>query len=243
MSAAPSLRAVIFDFNGVILDDEHVHYASFAELLAARDVRLSREDYYGRYLGLDDKTCLRRVLTDLGSAMQREAAADPDWLWSLVEAKGDIYLRRIAGHVRLFPGVAALIADLAAHMPLAIASGARRREIEAVLRTTDLGRYFDQVVTADEVSQGKPHPEGYTRAFELLRDDEPALGDLQPSECLVFEDSPKGVRAALAAGMRCIAVTTGTTAEDLAEAGAVVNTLAGLEVEDVAELAGFARVG
>lgn len=214
------LQAVLFDFNGVIVDDEHLQYQAVAAALAEDGLALSRQQYFAHYLGLDDAACLVAVLRDRG-----EPSCPPQRLRRLLRRKLELYLRWLQDGERgdpgrqvcLFPGVESLVRDLAADRPLAICSGAPRDEIEAVLATTRLRDCFTRVVTAADVPAGKPDPAIFLRAAELL--------GLPPQGCLVIEDSPRGVEAARAAGMRCVALTNSSPAGDLQRADRIVKSL------------------
>lgn len=227
------MRAVIWDFNGVVIDDEDVHGEAFAAVLAEEGLVLTLEHYYERYLGLDDWGLFRRALSDFRGSEPDEAEVD-----ALVERKAEAYAARLGPDFTLIPGAEALIRATAADGLIAIASGARRREIEAVLERFDLARCFSAVVSADDVEHGKPDPEGYRKAFEGLRAVCPGL---QPGDCLVLEDAPPGIRAAHAAGMRCIAVTTSRGRDELQEADAVVDSLVGRDAQQLWQIVGAAR--
>ncbi len=215
------MRAVIWDFNGVVIDDEDVHGGAFVRILADLGLELTLERYYERYLGLDDWGFFRAALRDLRGHEPGEAEVD-----ELVERKAEVYAALLGPDFELIPGAEALIRATAAVGPIAIASGARRREIEAVLERFALSECFTAVVSADEVENGKPDPEGYRKAFEALRERHP---ELRPADCLVVEDAPPGIRAAHAAGMRCVAVATSRSRDELHEADAVVDTLVGCD--------------
>lgn len=214
------MKAIIWDFNGVVIDDEHVHYEAFAEMLAAEGHRLTTEVYYERYLGLDDWGFFRAALRDFRGAAPAEDEVDV-----LVERKADVYARLLAPDFELIPGAEGLIRATAREAVLAIASGARRREIEVVLERFNLRTCFAAIVSADEVDNGKPDPEGYLAAFAALLREHP---ELCKDECVVLEDAPAGIRAAHAAGLRCVAVATSRRREELVEAEAVVDTWVGL---------------
>ena len=224
------MRAVIWDFNGVVIDDEHVHGAAFAAVLAEQGLELTLEQYYERYLGLDDWGLFRRALHDLRGRAPDEAEVD-----ALVERKAVAYAARLGPDFALIPGAEALIRATAADGPIAIASGARRKEIEAVLARFGLAACFAAVVSADEVEHGKPDPEGYRKAYAALR---AVHGHLEPANCLVIEDAPPGIRAAHAAGLRCIALASSRTHAELAEAEAVIDSLVGLDPQRLWALAG-----
>ena len=187
--------AIIFDFDGVIADTEPLHFRAFRKVLAGRGIDLCQEEYFGRYLGLNDATLLRRLCSDRGLAL-------PD-VSSIRELKDAEYERLIEAGLELLPGVRSLIERSAAHRPLAICSGARRKEILMVLRQHGLTDYFAAVVATEDVPLSKPDPAGFRRALELLRKESPSL---RADECLVIEDSLLGIQAARAAGMRVLAV-------------------------------------
>ncbi len=113
-------------------------------------------------------------------------------------------------------------------MPVVIASGAAKAEIESLLERTGLRDRFEDVIAAGDVAHSKPHPEAFLKAFRILAD---RIPQLQPADVAVFEDSYRGVAAALSTGMRCIALTTSYPAEKLAAANLVLSSLAGWTVD------------
>jgi beta-phosphoglucomutase len=224
------LRAVIFDFNGVIINDEPLHFLMFQKVLREEGVDFTKEDYFGIYLGLDDKGCFAAVLRDRGRPKQ------PAEIMELVERKAAYYLQELDQHLVLFPGVPECVARLAATFPLSICSGARQHEIEIVLDKSGLTRYFKVIVSADQIHAGKPDPGGYLATLAALRRQTSDLRELKADECLVVEDAPAGIQAAHAAGMRCLAVTNSREPEDLAEAELVVGDLEHVYPEDLQRL-------
>ena len=225
------LRAVIFDFNGVIIDDERLHFRMFQRVLEEEGAGLTEREYFTTYLGLDDRGCFAAVLSDAGRPTRIEDVAP------LVERKARYYLGEIEHNLVLFPGVAALVAELAREFELAICSGARQHEIECVLDRTGMRAAFGVVVSADQIHAGKPDPAGY---LWTLRELQARVTNLSAAECVVIEDTPAGVRAARAAGMRCLAVTNSTAAANLAHADRVVTSLEHVSRADLAAL--FPRV-
>ena len=219
------IRAVIFDFNGVLVDDESVHFALFREVLGREGVAITGDDYHGRYLGLDDRGCFEAALTDAGKAAPR-ALVD-----ALIARKAGRYAEVAGRGLRFFPGAADCLASLADRYPLAINSGALRPEIEFALGLLDRRDRVALIVSAEDAERCKPDPQGYTLAFEGLRKN-PALGldDLHPSACLVFEDSLAGIESAKGAGMRAVGVPNTYDADALRRAGAddVIDGLTGL---------------
>ncbi len=219
------LRAVIFDFNGVIVDDEPLHFELFQRVMTEEGLSLSEETYHEKYLGYDDRGCFTAALTDAG---REEQAGDAHHLNQLIARKAAYYLDAIKERYLLFPGVVELVRRLAGRFPLAIASGALRDEIELVLNRAEIRDCFRVIIAAEDVSACKPDPEGYLKALASLN----SLGPhKQPNECLVIEDSIAGVEAAKRAGMRCLAVTNSYAAEELKEADWIVSSLVDCDPE------------
>jgi beta-phosphoglucomutase-like phosphatase (HAD superfamily) len=211
------IRAVIFDFNGVLVDDEHVHFELFREILAEEGVTISAEQYHERYLGLDDRGCFEAALVDAG---QR---ADGSRLDDLIARKARRYITAAAAGLRFFPDAATCLATLAGCWPLAINSGALRPEIEFALDRLDCRDRVAAIVSAEDTTRCKPDPQGYLLALDALRrhpGDGPALADLRPEHCVVVEDSLAGVASAKGANMWAVGITHTYGAEALREAGA-----------------------
>jgi haloacid dehalogenase superfamily, subfamily IA, variant 3 with third motif having DD or ED len=197
------IRAVFFDFNGVIVDDEPVHFRLFQEVLKEQGVELSRENYYSKYLGMDDEDCFRSAARDAGHPVDDEKVAE----W--IQKKAAYYQQEMSGSIPLVPGASEFIKSLAKTHYLAVVSGAIRPEIEAILIRAGVRDCFNLVIAAEDVGQGKPNPEGYEKAMLQLNRDAVASSEmLLPQECLVIEDSIWGIQAAQAADMPCIALTT-----------------------------------
>jgi beta-phosphoglucomutase-like phosphatase (HAD superfamily) len=133
----------------------------------------------------------------------------------------------------VFPGVSELVRSAAASLPIAIASVARRAEIETVLARAQLSACFEGIVSADDVRHGKPAPDVYLAALALLRQRHPAL---EAKACLVLEDAPNGIRAARAAGMPVVAISTSAGAEALSMADAVLSSLVGVGLNTLSAL-------
>ena len=216
------MTAVIFDFNGVIVDDEDQHLRAFSATLSEDGVTLDRDEYYATYLGLGDRELFDAVLRDKCNRTPSQSERD-----ALVERKAAAYLRAIEGGVRLYPGVHQLIDELASTVPLAIASGARRHEIERILTDVDLRRYFQAIVSADDVAHSKPNPAPYLAAWRALST---SAADLEAAQCIVIEDAPAGIEAAHAAGMRCVAVATSRPRALLESADFVAGALTDLSL-------------
>jgi beta-phosphoglucomutase len=196
-----TVKAIVFDFDGVLADSEMLHLRVYNELLAAAGVRLSTEEYCEKYLGFDDEGAFQQ-------ARRFEALV----------AASDV----------LYPGAAACVRRLGAEWPLGIASGARRGEIEIMLRGAGLLNAFRFIVAAGETENGKPAPDPYVRAAELH--------GVPPGACLAIEDSHAGLESARAAGMRTVAISTTYPRETLV-ADAVIGSLDEFTVEFIRRMA------
>jgi HAD superfamily hydrolase (TIGR01509 family) len=213
------LRAIIFDFNGILSDDEHIHEEAFCRILTEEGLPLTNPEYQADYLGRDDRDCFRMALGRAGRVLD-----DPD-LRALIARKSKAYLELVRHRVRLFPGVPEFLESVSRLYPLAIASGAWKAEVEYVLQQTGIGCYFEAVVTSDDVKAGKPAPEIFLEALHRIQRRMPANEPLTPGQCLVVEDSAAGIEAALAAGMKCLAISNSHPPATLARAHRVEASL------------------
>ena len=208
-----TIRAVIFDFNGVLLDDESVHCDLFREILAEEGVPFDSKAYHEVYLGYDDRGCFEAALADNGQEAGR------DRVDAMIARKARRYLEVAEGGLPYFAGAGACLEAISDRWPVAINSGALRPEIELALDRLSLRDRVFAIVSAEDTAKGKPDPEGYRLAFEALRR-HPDLADLQPGECLVIEDSLQGVASAKGAGMLAVGVAQTYPLAALAESGA-----------------------
>jgi HAD superfamily hydrolase (TIGR01509 family) len=217
-----SVAAVIFDFDGVIADTERLHLGAFREVFDTRGWTLSDADYFDRYLGCDDQGLV------VAYAADNAIALTPSEIQELVERKTHAFARHLSSPTVLFPGAAAAIRDIAAAMPVAIASGALHQEIVAILERASLLQLFPVIVGADDVESCKPSPEPYLAAAARL--------GVDPKTCVAIEDSAAGLQAARAAGMRAIGLTTTSPAALLSAADRVVASLADVSTQLIAEI-------
>ena len=206
MSAPKPPAAVVFDFNGTISDDEPLLAELFVQIFGEVGIEVTEERYWGEFAGYSDPEIVERILTETGRH-------DPAVAQGLLDRRAELYLARAGAGETVHPEVAACVREIADRVPVAVASGAVRVEVEAVLEGSGLRPLLATVVTADDVTHGKPDPEGYLIALDRL--------GLPGSDALSFEDTHFGVMAAVAAGMRCVAVGTTMSAERLRGAGAV----------------------
>ncbi|MDP6560678.1 MAG: HAD family phosphatase [Candidatus Binatia bacterium] len=217
------LRAVVFDFNGVIVNDEPIHLEMYQKVLLEQGISLETESYYANYLGLDDRGCFKAVYRNLGRNLNESG------LREMIDRKARYYRESIEKRLVPFAGVETLIANLSSHLPLAIASGALRDEIELALAKIGIRSYFQAIVSAEDVREAKPDPEIFRKALSLLNQRSPRES-IEPSECLVIEDSKEGIHGAHRAGMKCLAISNSHPAEELEKADAVINSLVGIDV-------------
>jgi beta-phosphoglucomutase len=216
------LRAIVFDFDGVIANSEPLHFRAFRDVLADFGVALTEADYYARYLGYDDLGAFRAIATDTGRAWTtRELAtltADKALRMEVLERDASV----------LFPGAADAIRRAAAAVPIAIASGALGAEIRRVLDGAGLAGYFSAIVAAEDTAAGKPAPDPYRRAVALVA---AATGrELAPADCVAIEDSRWGIASARAAGLRTVGVTSSYDADELDGADLIVKSVAELDI-------------
>jgi beta-phosphoglucomutase len=213
------LRALIFDFNGIIVDDEPIHFELFKQVLAEEGIKLTEADYYARYLGFDDRGAFTAAYREHGRSL------DEKLLTRLIDRKTIYYQSEIRSKVRIFPGVEKLVTTLVPVLPLAVASGALRQEIETILSAAGLLKHFAVIISAEDVDHGKPEPEIFLKALARLNAQVEDGHPIDAADCLVIEDSKEGIRGARRAGMKCLAVTNSHPMELLQEANAVVRSL------------------
>lgn len=208
------IRAVVFDFDGVLANTEPLHCQALREILAEEAVALTEAEYYGQYLGYDDAGAFEAIAADRGLQWDSACVA------SLIVRKAS-RLEAIEGAQSvLFPGAAAAIRRMADRYPLAIASGALRAEITHVLNREDLARYFPVVVSAEDTPTSKPAPEPYLCAVRRISGT--IGGALAPAECVAVEDSRWGLESARTAGLRTVGITHTYPAEALTGAAEAI---------------------
>jgi len=223
MIVSTPVRAVIFDFDGVLADTEALHCTAFQMTATADGVTLTQGDYYTHFLGLPDRACLAALYERAGVAL---GAGDLD---ALVQRK-HAHFAAISTAATLYEGVPEVLRQLHRRCPLAVASGAFHDEIELILDRAGVRDLFVALIGADDVIRGKPAPDPFLAALHVLN--VRTGGTVAAAECLVVEDSPLGIAAARAAGMRCLGIATHHPPAALA-ADAVIARLNELRVEDL----------
>jgi beta-phosphoglucomutase len=199
-------RALLFDFNGTLSDDEPILFEIWRAIFEERGRPLSREEYFGSFAGLADPE-----IAALGLGVSGDA------LMAVMDERVRRYRERVADGACVRPELRAAVHAAAARVPVGVVSGAARADIDLVLGAAGLAGMFEVVVSAEDVASGKPDPEGYLRAVAVL--------GVEPAGAVVLEDSEAGVRAAKAAGMRCVALLGTVAPERLAAADEVVERI------------------
>lgn len=224
------IRSIILDYNGVLVDDERVHFELLRDVLSEEGIALTEPQYDAEYLGFDDRGCFETALARAGQA------GPPARIDELIARKAARYAGRAERGLKLFPGAAEAVVALSGRWPLAVCSGALRAEIECGLDRLGVRDRIEAIIAAEDTDRCKPDPEGYFLALDALR----SLGheDLEAAHCLVVEDSLAGVEAGKAAGMWVVAVAHTYPADALRGAGAdaVLDRLAGLTPETIRRL-------
>lgn len=201
-------KAVLFDLDGVILDSEPLHVAAFQATLQEYGHDLRGHEYKEFFAGRTDKEGFERYFRFINETVELPVVMDK---------KMKAYIALASDQLQPYPGVVSMIRELSQHAKLALVTGSLKIEAEVALAACGIQDCFDVVVAAEDVENGKPDPEGYLKAARLL--------DIPPEQCVVVEDSPSGVQAALNAGIECIAITNTHTREELRDATRVVDRL------------------
>lgn len=215
-----ALQAIVFDFDGVIADSEPLHLRAFQQALTPEGIELSPADYYAHYLGYDDVGLFEALARDRGIAMSSDA------ITGLVARKGERMQELLRSGSVLFPGATEFIREAAAAVPIAIASGAMRHEIDEVIDAAGMTDLFSTIVAAGDTTQSKPSPAPYRLALERLR--ETSGLEIDPRRAVAIEDSKWGLESAQGAGLRLVGVTNSYPAHELAGAELVVDSLKAL---------------
>ena len=214
------IRAIIFDFNGVVADDETPHVTCFRQALAESGLSLTAEEYYDAYLGMDERTCAAHLLR------VRDGVVSGTDLERIASRKAELFRTYTAEHrPALFPGIVEFVAAATPCYRLAIASGGRRQQIDDALAGTSIEGAFELILSAEDCPSGKPDPAIYLLALARLNQASGETSGLTARECLVIEDSLAGIQSAKAAGMWVLALSTTYPPEKLNEADLVLPRL------------------
>lgn len=222
------LRAVIFDFDGVITDSEILHLRAFNQVLAPFGIQINTRDYYQEYLGLTDLDCFKLLANKGLLRVETE-------ITNLVNQKNRIFEELAKSEGQIIEGVRVFLRMLRENdIPLAICSGAILVEIELILEQARLRDFFEVIVSAEQVKKGKPHPEGFLLTLKELNQHRQI--PIEGEQCIAIEDSHWGLEAAKAAGIHTIAVTNSYDADQLSLAEKIVSKLDELSISDLQQL-------
>lgn len=211
-------EAVIFDFDGVIVDTEPLHYAAFQRLLAPLGLGFSWDQYVDTYMGFDDRDAFIEAFKVHGRGLSAQNLRD------FIEQKAILFQEIIRDGISAYPGVVGLIRRIHdSRTPLAISSGALRSDIDPILETLGIADCFDIIVTAEDVAKSKPDPECYRLAHAKLNMSRSL--NVPPQLVLAIEDTPAGIASAKGAGLQVLAVTNSYPAEQLSQANLITKTL------------------
>lgn len=217
-----NIRGIIFDFNGVLVDDEPLHFKAFQRVLEKKGLKLNWKEYYENYLAYDDKNFFLNYFQDQNQSLEPEIIA------SLTKSKSQEYFSMVGEKPPIINSSINFLNQLPPQIFLAIASGAAQQEIDLILTQIGILQRFSTIIAAEDVINGKPHPEGFQKALSGLQNHQP---DLDASEVVGVEDSYRGIPSVKAAGMKCIAIATTYSADRLCEADLIIESFAGWTID------------
>ena len=209
------IKAVVFDMDGVVIDSEPNHYRAICEAIG-EGMTLSYDDFLGRFAGRDERYAMGKMAEELGIDYDENLFRE----WS--NRKAEAYARFVSENAIPMPGAVEFVESVASELPVGLATGSRRSDVNTALAVLADGRLegiFQTIVTSEDVPKPKPHPATYAKAVENL--------GFEPSECLAFEDSPNGILSAKGAGLRVVGISAMHGPEKLSEADLVVPDLRG----------------
>ncbi len=220
------LDALVFDFDGIIVDTEPLHYQAFQTVLAPYGLGYSWQEYLECYMGFDDRDAFREAFSGAGKHLDNALLAE------LIATKAAVFQNIISAGVAAYPGVIPLLKNLAGTLPLALCSGALAHDIQPILQVLDLEHVFTVTVTADDVTASKPDPESYALALRRLMTAYPDRR-FSASSCLAIEDTPAGIASATGAGLCVLAVTNSYKADHLTGATKIVDSLESMTLQSL----------
>jgi len=209
------IKAILMDFNGVIINDEPLQMQAYQEILKDEAIDLTEEDYYS-CLGMDDKTFVEAAYRRADKNYTAEKIKE------INDAKTARWREIVDKEMPLFDGVENFVKKMEKDFALGIVSMARREEIEYILEKIGLRGSFLSIISAEDVSNCKPNPECYHKGFNLIDAARMTRGSnpIVHGDCLVIEDSPPGIQAGKRAGLKTLGITNTVSARELREAGA-----------------------
>lgn len=224
-------KAIVFDFDGVLVDSEPLHFEAIREVGRTIGVDFDYQQYLSELVGFDDRDAFAHLLRKARATVP-DVAMGIAPIEKLCQHKRAAFEARVSRGIEPIPGALELVDAAGAQMPIAIASGALQSDIAMILDRLGRREAFEVVVTADQVARSKPDPQSYALAVQRLAALHPELA-LEPGDCLAIEDTVAGLASARGAGLRTLGVTTTSAADQLDGAERVVEGLAGLTVEQL----------
>jgi beta-phosphoglucomutase len=207
------LKAVIFDFDGIIVDSEPMHYRAFQAVLEPLEKGFSWEAYCETYIGFDDRDAFREAFKARGERLSSRT------LKRMITEKAARFQELVSSDgAKPLPGAVELIRSIPRKLPVALCSGALREDIDPILGSLAIEDAFSVVVTAEDTKKSKPDPAPYLLAIEKLGVKEPAMA-------VAIEDTPAGIVSAKRAGLKVLAVTNSYDRDYLQEADAITDSL------------------
>lgn len=233
---ARMLKAIVFDFDGIVVDSEQLHYQAFMDAARPLGIRMSYDQYVDQLIGYDDCDAFRVMLAMAQGAEPANGPqsymGDDRSVAQLKTEKATAFQRLVASGIEPIPGAVELIQQASTQMPLAISSGATRQDIDLMLSVIGLADSFSAIVSADDVARSKPDPQSYVMAVQALAAKYGDL-DLQATQCLAIEDTAAGIEAARAAGLWALGVTTTSPMDRLHRAHRTIESMVGLTVDQL----------
>jgi len=211
--------AVIFDFDGIIVDTEPLHYKAFQKVLEPLGLGFTWLEYVNTYMGFDDRDAFIEAFAVRGKTVT------PTELHNLIDKKASFFQYAIRDGISAYPGVVNLIKRLHnERIPLAISSGALHSDINPILDILGIADCFKIIISADDVSKSKPDPECYRLAFDKLVAQNPSTV-ISRTRSIAIEDTPAGITSATTAGLQVVAVTNSYPRDHLTTATCIVTSL------------------
>ncbi len=215
------IKAIVFDFDGVVVDSEPVHYRAFMEIGKGLGVAFDYEHYLKHYVGFDDRDAIRAMLIQAGMPTEDAHVAE------LRQQKQVVFEKLVLQGAAAIPGAVELIDEAYGQIPIAVGSGATTLDIDLMLDSIGRRDRFEIIVSADHVSRSKPDPATYRMAVEQLAEEHTEL-KLRPSDCLAIEDTAAGIESASGAGLMTLGIATTGPASLLSRANRVEPGLEGV---------------
>ena len=214
------IKAVLFDMNGIIIDDEHIHEMAFRETVKPFKIGFDHQAYLECCAGKTDRVGYEQIAKKYSANLPID---------DLLKQKRQIYLKLFPANKRNYPGVIDLIHSLAKDFVLALTSSSSGDEVDLITKELGINHKFKVIISANDVTKSKPDPEPYLITVQKL--------GLKPQECVVIEDSRSGVSSAKAAACYCIGVTTTHSKVDLEQADLIVDTFSAINSRVIQNLA------